>query len=839
MAKSLVTDAGTLIIPGAYAKYKVVSNPSGLSTTGVLMLVGEADAGPDYTLESDLEANAFGPDQLSDVIAKYKTGPLVDAMRSAVAAANDPDIVGSFSRAILVKTNVSTKAQANLPKIGGGTYSVIADKSYGKLGNQILYQTVSAQSEILPTTDAFTYIPNVGTVQSSYRVNGGASISQLYNANTDPATFVSTTDALAGVAASGGVDRTILAVSGTLAVQANPPGTNAQTILLTRSVNWANLPVIGDTLTIPTGSVVAGVGTANVGAYVITAVTAATLTAVKLSDAGKAGATPGVVTNPITVGAAAIVAVTDAKAWSPVTITLEAGAAIPGVGKSLEISELSGGTDLLSRMFYLLGTVNLATYISKTGAPKLLSSAAESRVTLNTSRASDLISESMTAGGDIVLKLSYLGTTGTLTITPTTLTTTVVGGTGTSLSLSLGDYPTIQDLVTYLNTQPGYSAAVGTAALGQLPPSALDDVAGVGICSDWGAQNGRIKIDAYRFYNAVSQNSILVQLGVPAAQPALGLPDVMASAALLAGGGRGGTTDTQISNAMLALEAVRGNFLVPLISRDATADIADGLTDSSSTYTVAATHASAKSHVLNLSTFKRRRNRQAFLSIDSDFATSKNTAANIASFRCSMAFQDFKQVGGDGSITQFQSWMGAVLAASMQAAGFYKSIEFKGINTSGIISRAGDFDDRKDSNLEDALNSGLMPAKRALTGGFVWASDQTTYGKDNNFVFNSVQAVYAADTVALTTAQRMETAFAGQSVADISRPVAQAFLESIMADMLRLKLIAPSDDAPKGFKNANIKIIGNAMLVSIEIKLATAIDFITIDFLVAPVVQAA
>lgn len=838
MAKSLVTDAGTLIIPGAYAKYKVVSNPSGLSTTGVLMLVGEADAGPDYTLESDLEANAFGPDQLSDVIAKYKTGPLVDAMRSAVAAANDPDIVGSFSRAILVKTNVSTKAQATLPKIGGGTYSVIADKSYGKLGNQILYQTVSAQSEILPTTGAFTYIPNVGTVQSSYRVSGGASLSQLYNANTDPGTFVMNTDALVGVAATGGLDRVILTVSGTLAVQANPPGTNAQTILLTRSVNWANLPVIGDTLIIPTGSAVAGAN-ANVGAYVITAVTATTLTAVKLSDAGKVGAVPGVITNPATVAATPIVAVTDAKAWSPVTITLEAGAAIPGVGKSLEISELSGGADLLSRMFYQLGTVTPATYISKTGAPKLLSSAAESRVTLNTSRASDLISESMTAGGDIVLKLSYLGTTGTLTITPTTLTTTVVGGAGTSLSLNLGDYPTIQDLVTYLNTQPGYSAAVGTAALGQLPPSALDDVSGVGICSDWGAQNGRIKIDAYRFYNAVSQNSILVQLGIPAAQPALGLPDVMAAAALLAGGGRGGTSDAQIAAAMLALESVRGNFLVPLISRDATADIADSLTDSSSTYTVAATHASAKSHVLNLSTFKRRRNRQAFLSIDSDFATSKNTAANIASFRCSMAFQDFKQVGGNGSITQFQSWMGAVLAASMQAAGFYKSIEFKGINTSGIISRAGDFDDRKDSNLEDALNSGLMPAKRALTGGFVWASDQTTYGKDNNFVFNSVQAVYAADTVALTTAQRMETAFAGQSVADISRPVAQAFLESIMADMLRLKLIAPSDDAPKGFKNANIKIIGNAMLVSIEIKLATAIDFITIDFLVAPVVQAA
>lgn len=839
MAKSLVTDAGTLFIPGAYAKYTVQSNPSNLATTGVLMLIGEADSGPDYTLESDLELNAFGPDQLADVITKYKSGPLVDAMRAAVSAANDPDIVGSFNRIVPVKTNVSAKAQANLPKLGGGTYSVIADRSYGKLGNMIMYQTIQAQAEVIPTTGAFTFIPNVASLTGDFRVNGGAAIVQLVNANTQPTAFVTLIDAIAGVAATGGVDRVLLTVSGTLAVQANPPATNAQTILLTRSIPWANLPVVGDTLIIPTGSVVAGAGTANTGAYVITVVTASTLTAVKLSDAGKGGAVVGVVTNPVTVGAASIVALTDSQAFSPVTISLEAGVIISGVGKSLEIAEVTGGSDLFSRMTYQLASVNPVTWVSKTGAPKLLASASEYRASLVLSRTSDLSSETWTAGGEIDFKISYLGTTGTITITPTTLITTVTGGAGVSLSLSLGDYGTIQDVANYINTQPGYSAAVGTAALGLLPPSALDDVTAAGIGSDFGAQNGRIKIDAYRFYNAVTNGSALVQIGVPSKAATLGLPDVMTAGLFLAGGTRGGTTDAQISAACSALEAVRGNFVVPLISRDATSDIADGLTDSTSTYTVAATHLSVKSHVLAMSTFKARRNRQAFLSIASDFTTSKTTAANIASFRCSMAFEDFKQIGGSGSISQFLPWMGSVLAASMQAAGFYKNIEFKGINTSGILSRAGDFDYRKDSQMEDALQAGLMPAKKALSGGFIWASDQTTYGKDNNFVLNSIQAVYAADTVSLTTAQRMETAFAGQSVADISRPVAVSFLEGIMADMLRLKLIAPSDDAPKGYKNPNIRIIGNAMLVSVEIKLATAIDFISIDFLVAPVQQTA
>ena len=132
-----------------------------------------------------------------------------------------------------------------------------------------------------------------------------------------------------------------------------------------------------------------------------------------------------------------------------------------------------------------------------------------------------------------------------------------------------------------------------------------------------------------------------------------------------------------------------------------------------------------------------------------------------------------------------------------------------------------------------------MPAARGQIGGFIWASDQTTYGTDSNFVFNSVQAVYAADTVSLSTAQAMEVAFAGQSTADISASAALSFLEGIMGNMLRLKLIAPSDGAEKGFKNARVQIRGNAMYVSIEIKLASAIDFIQIDFLVSPVQQTA
>ena len=379
---------------------------------------------------------------------------------------------------------------------------------------------------------------------------------------------------------------------------------------------------------------------------------------------------------------------------------------------------------------------------------------------------------------------------------------------------------------------------MGTAVLGQIPTSALDNVSAAGICTSFGEKAGRLKIDGYRFFNVVSQSGS-VQLGDPAAAIGSGVPRTSTGVVYLSGGLKGASASSDFTAAIDALEQVTGNFLIPLVSRDAASDIADGLTDSNSTYAIDTVNAYAKTHVLKMSTLKKRRNRQAFLSKNDTFTAAREAAANLASFRASLCFQDFKKVNSSGTLVQFQSWMGACLAAGMQAAGFYRAIFNKGIDTSGVLMRDGSFNDRNDTQVGDALTSGLLPAKRAATGGYTWISDQTTYGKDENFVYNSIQAVYVADVVALSLAESMEGAFVGQSVADISASIALSFLEGKMADFLRLKLIAPSDDAPKGYKNASIQIQGPAMIVNVEIKLAGAIYFIPIQFLVSPVSQRA
>jgi len=835
MAQQVVTEDGTLIIPGAYATYKVQADNSGLSSTGVIMLVGEAESGPDFSLESDLEANAFGPGQGADVQAKYRSGPLVDAFRAASAPANDPDIVGAPSRIVMVKTNVSTRAKAPIAMHDSSVYGHLADRNYGKSGNLISIEVVAKSAEVLPTSGSMTFIPAVGTVAYEIRANGAAGVGGTLSANASPAAAVSAINALAGVAATGGADRAAHPASGNISLAAS-----GNSVQIDTTADLAVIPSVGDTLVIPEDSVIEGAASANVGAYVVTGASVRQILATKLSDAGQPGALPdGSITAPANVAAVALVGAADLKVFAPIVITLEAADPIPGVGKSLEIAQLTSGTDLLERCLFSLNTTPV-TFVSKVGAPKLLVSASEYVAQLNVARESDAVSQQLAAGGEIALRLGYDGTSAAVVITDTSMTITVLGGSGASQTLDLKDFATLNDVAKYLNSKAGFSCAVGSGILGLLPASALDDVS-TGAASTHGAQVCRLKVDAFKFFKKISEESVLVRLQTVAGvveQAPKGLPAPMALS-YLEGGAKGATTSAQALAAIDALERVRGNFLVPLFSRDAAGDVADGLTESGSTYAVDSIHAACRTHVIKMSTLKGKKNRQAIVSFRGSFADAKAKAADLATFRGNVAFQDVKMLDSTGVVKQFQPWMGAVVAAGMQAAGFYRAIVGKRANISGVVQAAGDFDDRDDTNMEDALLAGLMPLRRADGGGFEWVSDQTSYGKDSNFVYNSLQAVYAADIVAMTTAIRMERAFKGQSVADVTAGVALSFLETVLADFRRLKLIAASDDAPAGYKNAKIRISGPVMYVSFEIKLAGAIYFIPIKFTVSAVEQSA
>jgi hypothetical protein len=173
----------------------------------------------------------------------------------------------------------------------------------------------------------------------------------------------------------------------------------------------------------------------------------------------------------------------------------------------------------------------------------------------------------------------------------------------------------------------------------------------------------------------------------------------------------------------------------------------------------------------------------------------------------------------------------------MQAAGFYKSFTNHLTNAVSYRDPSG-FDSGSPGDIEQALLAGLL-ILQASTAGVKWVSDQSTYGVDSNFVYNSLQAVYAADVLSLDLADSFQTQFVGKSLADVTRADGLAFLAQRMSVYRSAKLIAPSDDAPAGYKNEDVKINGPVMSVKVEIKLATTILFVPISIDISQIQQEA
>jgi hypothetical protein len=163
----------------------------------------------------------------------------------------------------------------------------------------------------------------------------------------------------------------------------------------------------------------------------------------------------------------------------------------------------------------------------------------------------------------------------------------------------------------------------------------------------------------------------------------------------------------------------------------------------------------------------------------------------------------------------------------------------KFISISGLVDPVG-YNNQSLSNREDALLAGLCPVIHEEDGGYTFVGDQTSYTQDSNFLLNSFQSIYSADVVSATAAKRMERAFKGASLADVSASTGVWTLGNILDDLKAAKYLAPDDTTPKGYKNIVVKILnGNTMVCSAEIKVSTGIKYLPITFLVSAIQQSA
>lgn len=718
MAINVSFNGATIFKPGAYSKVDIdLGGGFPLSPTGIIAIFGEADAGAPGNEEVDIKNNVFSPEQLTEIRAKYRSGPIVDAAAFLFAPATDGAIPSGAQAVYIYKTNSSVRAQLAL----ANSYGTVRAREYGTGGNLVTYKNV------LVSETAATHAGSVAVLPAAVDFALGTSLSIAINGEAP--------------------------VSYTVAASAN------------RAALLANLTAAFPGLTF----------TANANDRIV--------------------------------------------------VTMNAGSNLHrnGWGRSIEI---------------IAGTGQAA--FGFTAGQHVPAMEPNATITINNIR--DNIQEEDTLGGNVIMSLGFnssdqLATSAEVDVNANTIVLTVVGGADAGvITLDKSSYPTINDLVNgIMAMNTGWSAAVSSTLYGQLPVDAIDNVQNVDALSEAGLRPARLKKDAYDVEIMFRDSSIVSMVN----QSQVGLPDAAATGLgagiALSGGAKGATSTAAVTDALDSFTKFRVNSVVPLFSRDATADIADGLTDSGSAYTILGIHQAVKTHLSLMATTKRKSERQGYLSFKDSYDNSKTRAGLLADARCQLMIQDIRQIDSRGVIKWFQPWaLACLMAGARGGSPVGTPLTFKFLNCSGIRQTAQsmstpeediviDFD--PDTQYEDAIQSGLTFLEAPQTGGFRVVVDNTTYGRDGNWVFNRGNVLYAADVLAYDFRNQLENIYVGVKNT-LKATEVKSTCEAILATYLAQGITVSTPDAQGGFKNLVVTIDGNVIRVSVIVKLVEGVDFV-------------
>jgi hypothetical protein len=571
---------------------------------------------------------------------------------------------------------------------------------------------------------------------------------------------------------------------------------DANTLSVALSVgNWSVRPAIGSSVWILQDSQLAGALLENCGSFVVHASSYNSLTLKRLGASG---------------------------AFSPVSAVL------------VSVAHLENNLRCFSAHAHVDEVVSV-----------LVTSEAESTkiITLRNDE-SEREEQSDELGGVVVMSVGFSDsacTAATLAISKAdqTLKTTITGLSDKNLALDLSQYKNLGQVANFINTIPGYTAFVPAIHINKTVDF-LDDVSALGIFSiptvGIGASAaGRVKADVKAVVDMFAQSD-LVSADIKAVR---GLPSVM-DKSYLTGGSVGGTQASAIIAALDEFQKVRINSVVPLFSRDAALDIAEGLTDKSSTYMIDAIHSAVKSHCMLMSNTINRSERHCVLAFRGDYSVCKEKAASLSNARAQLFIQDVLVTGSDGVIGWQQPHILAAIHAGMRAgAEVGLPLTFKYYNVSGIRQTASNlkaapkdivigFEPR--TMYADAIDSGISFIEVPSQGGFRLVVDNTTYRKDDNWVMNRGATLHAADVVVFDFRQRMEDAVVGQKNTVWTATSVRGFAENLLINYAAQGLLGRTADAPNGFKNLSVSLSGNQVNINATIILVEGIDFVLSEF---------
>jgi hypothetical protein len=494
-----------------------------------------------------------------------------------------------------------------------------------------------------------------------------------------------------------------------------------------------------------------------------------------------------------------------------IIVDVDATAARNGYGKSIE----------------LVGAVTLGELGLSEG---ITYSSVEAAMTVKAKQTRDLLEEEDTIGGNITLEGGYDGAEATASVQVSDSQVILTAGAGTK-AFDKSAYATLLQLVNAMNLEAGWTFSLTNTLYNSLPVEVLDQVT-VGAKTTDASTNKpvRIKKDADEAGEFFELSSI-VDI---ADQADKGLMDAVAETAL-SGGALGGSTTAAITAALESFKGIRANSIVPLMSRDASADIVDNLTDATSTYTILGIHQAVKSHCNFMATTKNRSERQGYISLKASFADCLDRAGLLADARLQLCIQDTRNIDSQGNIKWFQPWSQSCLLAGARAGSPVGTpLTFKFFNLTGIRHTAQSMstaeediqiDFNPNSQYEQAIRGGITFMEEPQSGGIRCVVDNTTYTRDANWVYNRGNVLYAADVLSFDLRNQLENIYVGVKNTVTAAEV-QSTVASIMGTFLAQGITVATADAPNGYKSLSVRIEGNTIYVNVVAVLVEGIDFI-------------
>lgn len=826
MAIAVSFHGAELLKPGAYSWTDVQINASqNVLPMGTVGIVGEAYGGAPGSEDGWQE---FDAGQLYEITQKYIRGPIVDAARALLEPSKDPDIGSGASRIKIYKTNGSKSAEGTALEMDDAAVPkaifTLNGQNYGQDENFINFYitegvttddhaSVTSGAITLPVTLTVggTIVVAIGGANYTFTVPGGgggphASITPIVDMLNDAANWAPSKPV---VASADGVDKIKLELDTSLVTFdgyesmheyaiLNYTGLDADTELEFRKrVNFTGDGQADGTFE------VADVTHLAVGMWTQIRTTAGAILPVIISGIS---------------GAAA-----------PYTVELNNG--------TIDLSAYTVAAG--SRIFGSCPIVNEETLQVQAGTGGMSRGSRGSRVLVV--KKNDRLETVPENANETIFRIRYIGvgTACEMSVKMSgghkTLTTTVTGGPGSeALNMILSEYVTVEQMVDYVNNFNGgvsYTCYTDYFNADVTDPSTIDFYDDIDIKT----MPLNVKNAKYEMNENINSFSQLITSEIE--DDVYGQLALVSSTArtFLSGASNGHTTNSMVQDALDILLTAECDIVLALFSQDASKDILDGLTDTSSTYTIASINAMVDAHCRRAGTIQNRRERMGWLAMKAPYLECRETARLMNSQYTSLCIQDIMLQDSLGAMQWKNPHIFAAVCAGLEAgAEIGLPLTKKAMNAYGI--RHQDFEPVTQYN--DAIRNGIFFAEKPDRGGVVIVCANTTYQRDSNFVYNRRSVMRAAQATVKTLRGQLEDSFVGKARMGGSTLVSaiKVYAQSILRGLLEAGVLAPdAKNGGLGYRDLKVNISGGIVTLNVIITLVSGVDFVLANITLAPI----